>query len=141
MVVFVKSLQVRILIEFNRTSFHLSICLKYFLYSILLFLYLSVYSSLTVLSLSVSVFFGLYLCLSVSVNLSLSLCLYLLCLSLGFLDFLSLCLSVSLSLCLSVSLSLVIPNYSILKYSIARIFFFKYPGYPGDSNSPKKTHN
>ncbi len=34
---------------------------------------------------------------------------------------------------------LVIPNYSILKYSIARVFFFKYPGYPGDSNSPKNT--
>ncbi len=36
----------------------------------------------------------------------------------------------------------MIPYYSILKYSIARIFFFKYPGYPGDSNSnsiiPKK---
>jgi hypothetical protein len=29
----------------------------------------------------------------------------------------------------------VIPNYSILKDSIARIIFFKYPGYPGDSIS------
>jgi len=30
---------------------------------------------------------------------------------------------------------LVIPNYSISNYSIARIFFSKDPGYPGDSNS------
>ncbi len=29
----------------------------------------------------------------------------------------------------------VIPYYSILNYSIARIFFFKDPGCPGDSNS------
>ncbi len=29
----------------------------------------------------------------------------------------------------------MIPNYSILSYSIARMFFFKDPGYPGDSNS------
>jgi hypothetical protein len=34
--------------------------------------------------------------------------------------------------------SLVIPDYSILNYSIARIFFFKDPGYPGDSN-PKNS--
>ncbi len=33
-------------------------------------------------------------------------------------------------------LLVVIPNYSILKYSIAQIFFFLNPGYPGDSNSP-----
>jgi hypothetical protein len=29
----------------------------------------------------------------------------------------------------------VIPNYSILYYSITRNIFFKDPGYPGDSNS------
>jgi hypothetical protein len=29
----------------------------------------------------------------------------------------------------------VIPNYSILNYSIIRNFFFKDPGYPGDSIS------
>jgi hypothetical protein len=29
------------------------------------------------------------------------------------------------------------PNYLILKYSIARILFLKYPGFLGDSNSPK----
>jgi hypothetical protein len=32
-------------------------------------------------------------------------------------------------------LQLVIPNYSILNYSITRNFFFKDPGYPGDSIS------
>ncbi len=32
-------------------------------------------------------------------------------------------------------LLLVIQNYSILNYSITRIFIFNCPGYPGDSNS------
>jgi hypothetical protein len=39
--------------------------------------------------------------------------------------------------CQSTKLPLVIPNYSILKYSITRVFFIKDPGYPGDSNSYK----
>ncbi len=35
---------------------------------------------------------------------------------------------------------LMMQNYSILKYSIAQIFFFKNPGYPGDSNSPPHSY-
>jgi hypothetical protein len=33
---------------------------------------------------------------------------------------------------------IVIPNYSVLNYSITRKYFFKDPGNPGDSNSPRK---
>ncbi len=36
------------------------------------------------------------------------------------------------------SMYIVIPNYSTFRYSNTRWFFFKDPGYPGDSNWPKK---